>query len=95
LLAPALASLKRPSMKWLETAFAEDVGGRFSPLGLRVRAGFVVMKRRRSADIRRLGAGSKSSGADLTQSVAHAAEHSEEGLVILRGSPSIPPRKGQ
>ena len=25
--APALLRLKRPSMKWLETAFAEDVGG--------------------------------------------------------------------
>jgi hypothetical protein len=24
--APALLRLKRPSMKWLETAFAEDVG---------------------------------------------------------------------
>jgi hypothetical protein len=25
--APALLGLKRPSMKWLETVFAEDVGG--------------------------------------------------------------------
>jgi hypothetical protein len=25
--APALLRLKRPSMKWLERAFAEDVGG--------------------------------------------------------------------
>ena len=31
--APALLRLKRPSMKWLETAFAQDVGGALSPLG--------------------------------------------------------------
>src|SRR5580698_8850913 len=35
--APALLCLKRPSMKWLERAFAEDVGGAllaFRPIGI-------------------------------------------------------------